>query len=306
MASATVLRSSGGVYDVELKDGTVAEAVLRGRLKLQQRTGDRVVAGDVVDVTRQADLSLTIEAVAPRRSQLARSAPGGRGRKAKVIVANVDRVILVFATAQPEPKSRLLDRFLVMTEANELHALIVLNKIDLVSDDVASGFLAPYEAAGYETLRTCALSGQGVDALRTALCSTRSVVTGPSGVGKSSLLNAVQPGLGLRVAAISEAVYKGRHTTVTAELIPLACGGYVADTPGLRELALWGVEPQALPDCFPEFRAYLGTCRFSRSCSHTHEPGCAIRDAVASDDIAAARYESYTLLREEALQAPSY
>jgi ribosome biogenesis GTPase len=304
MASATVLRSSGGVYDVELEDGTVAEAVLRGRLKLEQRTGDRVVAGDVVEVSRHVDRSLTIEAVAPRRSELARQAPGSRGRKARVIVANIDHVVLVFAAARPEPKARLLDRFLVLVEINALHALVVLNKIDLVSDDVAAGFLAPYEAAGYPTLRTCALSGRGVDALRTALCRARSVVTGPSGAGKSSLLNAVQPGLRRRVAAISEAVRKGRHTTVTAELIPLACGGYVADTPGLRELGLWGVEPQALASCFPEFRPHLGACRFSRSCTHTHEPDCAVRTAVDSGAIPLARYESYTILREEALQAP--
>jgi len=304
MASATVLRSSGGVYDVELEDGTMAEAVLRGRVRLAHRTGDRVVAGDVVEVTRHPDLSFTIEAVVPRRSQLARLAPGSRGRKAKVIVANVDRVVLVFATTRPEPKARLLDRFLVLSEANELPALVVLNKIDLVSDDVASAFLAPYDAAGYETLRTCALSGQGVDALGAALCSARSVVTGPSGVGKSSLLNAVQPGLGLRVAAISEAVLKGQHTTVTAQLIPLACGGYVADTPGLRELGLWGVDPEALPVCFPEFRPYLGQCRFRRSCTHTHEPGCAVRDAVENGDITVGRYESYKTLREEAVNSP--
>lgn len=306
MASATVLRSSGGVYDVELEDRTVAEAVLRGRVKLQQRTGDCVVAGDVVEVTHHPDRTLTIDAVTPRRNQLARSAPGGRGRRAKVIVANMDRVVLVFATARPEPKARLLDRFLVLTEANELHALIVLNKIDLVSDDVASAFLAPYAAAGYETLRTCALSGRGVDALRAALCSSRSVITGPSGVGKSSLLNAVQPGLGLRVAAISEAVLKGRHTTVTAQLIPLACGGYVADTPGLRELGLWGLHADSIAVCFPEFRPHIGRCRFSRSCTHTHEPGCAIREAVENGEIAAARYESYTILRAEALQAPQH
>jgi ribosome biogenesis GTPase len=264
MASATVLRSSGGVYDVELEDRTVAEAVLRGRLKLEQRTGDRVVAGDIVEVIRHPDHSLTIEAVTPRRSQLARRAPGGRSHKARVIVANIDRVILVFAAARPEPKARLLDRFLVLVEANALYALVVLNKVDLVSDDVAAGFLAPYEAAGYPTLRTCALTGLGVDALRAALCRARSVVTGPSGAGKSSLLNAVQPGLGRRVAAISEAVRKGRHTTVTAELIPLTCSGYVADTPGLREVGLWGVEPQALAACFREFRPHTGACRFSR------------------------------------------
>jgi ribosome biogenesis GTPase len=303
MASATVLRSSGGVYDVELEDGTVAEAVLRGRLKLEQRTGDRVVAGDIVEVSRHPDHSLTIEAVTPRRSQLARRAPGGRSHKASVIVANIDRVILVFAAARPEPKARLLDRFLVLVEANALYALVVLNKVDLVSDDVAAGFLAPYEAAGYPTLRTCALTGLGVDALRAALCRARSVVTGPSGAGKSSLLNAVQPGLGRRVAAISEAVRKGRHTTVTAELIPLTCSGYVADTPGLREVGLWGVEPQALAACFREFRPHTGACRFSRSCTHTHEPECAVRKAVDSGEIAHARYESYVILREEAVQA---
>ena len=302
MASATVLRSSGGVYDVELEDGTVAEAALRGRLKLEQRTGDRVVAGDVVEVERHADQSLTIESVTPRQSELARTAPG-RGRKAKVIVANVDRVVAVFSAARPEPNARLLDRFLVLAEANHLDALIVLNKIDLVSDDVASAFLAPYEDAAYATLRTCAASGKGVPALAAALCGDRCVVTGPSGVGKSSLLNAVQPGLGLRVAAVSEAVNKGMHTTVTAELIPLECGGYVADTPGLRELGLWGIEPQQLAQCFPEFRVHIAHCRFTRSCTHTHEPDCAVREAVNEGAIRSARYESYLILHRETTDA---
>src|SRR5690606_522020 len=126
-----------------------------------------------------------------------------------------------------------------------------------------------------------------------------SVLTGPSGVGKSSLLNAIEPGLSLRTAEISEAVGKGRHTTVSAELIALRCGGYVADTPGLRELGLWGIEPEKLGECFPEFRPYLGDCRFGRGCSHTHEPGCAIREAVENGEISAARYESYRVLRTE-------
>lgn len=305
MASAIVLRSSGGVYDVELEDGTVAEAVLRGRLKLEQRTGDRVVAGDVVDVARQSDHSLTIEAVAPRRTELARRAPG-HGRRARVIAANIDRVVMVFAAAQPEPKRRMLDRFLVLAEANGLDSLIILNKVDLVGDDVVSAFLGPYIAAGYETLRTCARSGVGVDALRERVCGARSVVTGPSGAGKSSLLNALQPGLGLRIGAVSEAVRKGRHTTVSAQLIPLECGGYIADTPGLRELGLWGIEPDELPDCFPEFAEYIDACRFGRSCTHTHEPGCAVREALDAGDIDAERYESYRLLRSELLEAPQY
>lgn len=306
MASAIVLSASGGVYDVELEDGTVAEASLRGRLKLQQRTGDRITAGDVVQVATQSDNSLTIESVDPRTSELARRAPGGHGRKAKVIVANIDRVVIVFAAADPEPNRRMLDRFLVLAEANRLGALIVLNKIDRVDADVADGFLAPYELAGYETLRTSVKTGAGVDELGKRICGARSVITGPSGVGKSSLLNAVQPNLGLRIGEVSTAVHKGQHTTVSARLIPLECGGYIADTPGLRELGLWGIDAEELPDCFPEFAELIGTCRFARSCSHTHEPGCAIRDAVEAGAIDAGRFGSYLTLRDEALAAPKY
>ncbi|HEX2168196.1 MAG TPA: ribosome small subunit-dependent GTPase A [Longimicrobiales bacterium] len=305
MASAIVLSASGGVYDVELEDGTVAEASLRGRLKLEQRTGDRVVAGDIVNVDAQADGSLTIESVEARTSELARRAPG-HGRKAKVIVANIDRVMIVFAATEPEPNTRLLDRFLVLAEANRLGALIVLNKVDRVEDGVAESFLAPYETAGYETLRTSVKAGIGIAELSERVCGARSVVTGPSGVGKSSLLNVVQPGLGLRIGAVSESVNKGQHTTVSARLIPLQCGGYVADTPGLRELGLWGIDPEELPDCFPEFADLIGTCRFARSCSHTHEPGCAVREAVESGDIDRGRFDSYLTLRSEAEAAPKY
>jgi ribosome biogenesis GTPase / thiamine phosphate phosphatase len=305
MASATVLRATGGVYDVELEDGTVAEAAIRGRLKLQQRTGDRVVAGDLVEVAFQPDGTPTIEEVHPRRSQIARLAPG-HSRKAKVIVANVDRVVVVLAAAQPEPRRRMLDRFLVIAEANRLDATIVLNKVDLVADDVVTSFLAPYERAGYETITTSVTSRVGIERLRTRLCGGRSVVTGPSGVGKSSLLNAIQPDLGLRIGAVSMAVNKGQHTTVTAQLIPLQCGGHVADTPGLRELGLWGIEPEELPDCFPEFSDYLDQCRFGRSCSHTHEPSCAVSQAVDDGIIDRERLESYRVLRTEAEAAPRY
>jgi ribosome biogenesis GTPase len=305
MASAIVLSASGGVYDVQLEDGTVAEASLRGRLKLEQRTGDRIVAGDAVGVETQTDGSITIESVEPRTSQLARRAPG-RTRRAKVIVANIDRVMIVFAARDPEPNRRLLDRFLVLAEANRLDSLIVLNKVDQADEAAVSAFLAPYEAVGYATLRTSVTDGTGIGALRDIMCSGRSVVTGPSGVGKSSLLNAVQPDLGLRIGEVSTAVHKGQHTTVSARLIPLACGGHVADTPGLRELGLWGLEPDDIPDCFPEFADLIGQCRFARSCSHTHEPGCAVRTAVDDGEVDAGRYGSYITLREEAEAAPRY
>jgi ribosome biogenesis GTPase / thiamine phosphate phosphatase len=304
MASATVLRAGGGVYDVELEDGSVAEASLRGRLKLEQRTGDRVVAGDRVDVLSQPDGALTIENVHPRSSELARRAPG-HGRRAKVIVANVDRMVVVFAAAQPEPNRRLLDRFLVIAEANELEPVVVLNKTDLVGDDVAAAFLAPYQRAGYATLQASVPLGRGIAKLRELLRAQRSVIAGPSGAGKSSLLNAIEPELGLRIGAVSAAVGKGQHTTVTAQLIPLDCGGHVADTPGLRELGLWGIEPDQLPYCFPEFAALDEPCRFT-GCSHTHEPGCVVRAAVASGMVDAERYESYCVLRAEAGDAPRY
>jgi ribosome biogenesis GTPase len=298
MASATVLRASGGVYDVELDDGTVAEASLRGRLKLDKRTGDRVVAGDRVDVSSQTDGSLTIESVAPRTSELARAAPG-HGRKAKVIVANIDRVIIVFAAASPAPNRRLLDRFLVLAESNQLDAVIVINKVELVADAELDVMLAPYTAAGYETLRTSAKTGAGVPRLRELVCGARSVITGPSGVGKSTLLNQVQPGLGLRVGAVSEVVNKGQHTTVTAQLIPLQCGGYVADTPGLRELGLWAIDPAELSACFPEIHKLVDDCRFGSSCTHTHEPGCAVSGAAAAGDLDPERLESYRILYAE-------
>ncbi|NJD09527.1 MAG: ribosome small subunit-dependent GTPase A [Gemmatimonadetes bacterium] len=294
----TVLGAVGGVYSIELPGGEHVEAVLRGRLKRIERPSDRVVAGDEVRLAWQ-DERCVIEAVQPRRSQLVRRAPGPGRHRPKVIVANVDRVVIVFAATRPDPNPRTLDRLLVLTEASELAALIVLNKLDLADAATVTRFLAPYRAAGYRTLPTSAETGRGVAELRATLSEGRSVLTGPSGVGKSHLLNAVQPGLDLRTGALSEAVAKGRHTTVAARLIRLECGGYVADTPGLREVGMWGVEPHQLDHCFPEFRPLLGRCRFD-DCSHTHEPDCAVRDALDAGAISAARYESYAALHAEA------
>jgi ribosome biogenesis GTPase len=293
-AYATVLRATGGVYDVETPERDVVEASLRGRLKLQHRTGDRVVAGDHVELARQPDGGYTIEAVAPRTNVLARRAPRG-GRGAKVIVANVDQVVVVFAAAQPEPRLRMLDRFLILAESNDIPAVVLVNKLDLADRDETATLFAPYTKAGYTVRFASVKQNEGIDAIRDVLCGRESVLAGPSGVGKSSLLNAIQPGLGLRIGAVSEAVNKGQHTTVAAQLIPLACGGYVADTPGLRELGLWGIEKDELREYFPEFLPLRDDCRFD-NCTHTHEPGCAVRAAVARGDIGAARYESYVAM----------
>lgn len=292
--TGTVLRAHGGIYEIETPGGVV-EAVLRGRVKREERVGEKVVVGDRVEVARgesRGEEVWTIEEVHERRSALVRRAPG-KAPRAKVIVANVDQVVVVFAAAHPAPHLRMLDRFLVLCESSELEPLIVVNKVDLAGEAEARALFGVYQRIGYRVLHTAAKRGVGIEPLRDAICGRTSAVTGPSGVGKSSLLNAVQPGLALRVASVSDAVQKGRHTTVTAQLIPLHCGGYVADTPGLRELGLWGIDPEELELLFREFEPFRGRCRFGNTCTHTHEPGCAIRAAVEAGEISPSRYESY-------------
>jgi ribosome biogenesis GTPase / thiamine phosphate phosphatase len=293
MLSGTVRRGLGGVYEVETPEG-VLEAVLRGRVKRDERTGEKVVVGDRVRLVEERAGETTVWAIASvdeRTTVLARKAPG-KAPRPKAIVANVDQVLIVFAAANPDPHLRMLDRFLVIAESSEIAPVIVINKTDVSGMDAARALFAPYERAGYAVHYTAARQNVGVDALREALCGRLSALAGPSGVGKSSLLNAVQPGLGLRVSEVSQAVNKGRHTTVTAQLIPLECGGWVADTPGLREVGLWEIEADQLQFYFPEFEPLLGNCRYP-TCTHTHEPGCAVRAAAEAGEIDAGRYDSY-------------
>lgn len=295
-----VLRARGGIYHVETGEGIV-EAMLRGRLKQEQRIGG-VIIGDRVrlrqSTAKQGEAGWTIEGVDDRHSLLVRRAPG-KAPRPKAIAANVDQIVVVFSIARPVPHLRMLDRFLVLCEASEIPPLIVANKTDLASPEEAATLFRPYQEIGYRVLFTSAEAGRGIDELRSEICNRISAFTGPSGVGKSSLLNAIQPELALRVASVSEAVQKGRHTTVNAQLIPLDCGGHVADTPGLRELGLWGIPPEELGTCFPEFWPLLGSCRYGNSCSHTHEPRCAVRDAAEAGEIPHARYDSYVRMLAE-------
>ena len=293
MLSGIVLRKEGGVYEVETPEG-VMEASLRGRLKREQRTGEKVVVGDRVDLEQDQageETVWAIERVHERTTVLARKAPG-KAPRPKAIVANVDQVLIVFAAARPDPHLRMLDRFLVIAGSSDIAPLIIVNKTDVSGMEAARRTFAPYERAGYPIIYTAAKEGVGVDAVRDSLCGRLSALAGPSGVGKSSLLNAVQPGLGLRVSEVSQAVNKGRHTTVTAQLIPLECGGWVADTPGLRELGLWEIEKDQLQFYFAEFEPLLGSCRYP-TCTHTHEPGCAIHAAADAGQVDAGRYDSY-------------
>lgn len=213
------------------------------------------------------------------------------------MVANPDLVVIVFAVDRPPPNPRLIDRFLVVTEYNEVPALLVANKVDLGAE-AARDIFGPYQRIGYDVLYAAAKAGIGVEELRGRLAGRLSIVTGPSGVGKSTLLNALQPGLQLATGEVSSAEEgKGKHTTTHAELLPLegADGGYVADTPGIRELGLWEIPPSELAWCFPEFRGHLGGCAFN-DCSHLHEPRCGLRAAVGRGEVSEERYDSYRRL----------
>jgi ribosome biogenesis GTPase len=312
-----VLSGTGGIWRVRRDDGVTVESSLRGRVK-KSNSGKRadgslrrdtisaakdtlkLAVGDRVLLEQDESGATAIAEILPRRSRLARRAPGG-GHGERVVAANVDQVVVVFATANPEPHPRMLDRFLVIAEANDLEARIVINKVELVGGvEEARKRWRDYERAGYTMHYTSVKQREGLEALHDALAGKVSVLTGPSGVGKSSLLNAMFEGLDLRVGEISESVNKGRHTTVGGFLHPLPGdeGGYVADTPGLREVGMWALSPTELDQCFPELRPFLEGCRFA-DCRHSVEPGCAVRDAVSRGDVSLARYESFIKLREE-------
>ena len=264
-----------------------------------KQQGLKVVAGDIVSLEPEAGGELWgIIEVEPRHSVLERRIPGGRGTRA--IVANVDRIFVVTASREPAPVPSVIDRLLVLAEANDVTPALIVNKIDL---DPGTDLIARYLAAGYQVFPVSTKLGQGLEAIRGWLPDHSSVFTGPSGAGKSSLLNALEPGIALRTAAVSEKIGRGMHTTVSAVMIPLSGGGWLVDTPGFSEVGLWGLEARGLAECFPEMRSRLGTCRF-QDCRHVSEPGCAIRAAVTEGAIHPDRYASYLLLLEETEEEP--
>jgi ribosome biogenesis GTPase / thiamine phosphate phosphatase len=290
-----VLRARSGFYTIATDEGDLVEARLRGRIKKERQTSDLAVIGDRVEVERLPDGTGAIASIEPRERRFGRRQPGPRGAwREDVMVANPDLVAIVFACDHPPPNPRLVDRFLVMAEYNEVPPLIVANKVDLVGPGAARERFGPYGRIGYDVVYASAKAAIGLEELRERLAGRLSIVTGPSGVGKSTLLNELQPGLQLATAEVSEALHKGRHTTTHAELLPLEgpAGGYVADTPGIRELGLWQVPSTELAWCFPEFRDHLGACAFN-DCTHLHEPRCGLRAAVASGAVSEERYDSY-------------
>ncbi len=290
-----VIRSTGSWYDVQVNDQVVPSKV-RGKFRLEEQEATNPVAvGDRVTLRLNPDETGLITTIHERKNRLSRRAAGRRIGREQVIVANIDMVWIIQAVRLPRPNPGFIDRVLVTTEAHEIEAGLVINKIDLIrkKDRAYLDFLHTlYIDLGYRVLLTSAKTGEGVDAFREALTGRTSVVTGPSGVGKSTLLNVVEPGLDLRTGEVSEKTRKGRHTTAHAALFPLSDGGFVVDTPGIREFGVLYLEPWELSHYFPEFLLHLEHCRFP-TCTHDHEPGCAVIEAVLDDAITEERYYSY-------------
>lgn len=290
-----VTRLQAGFYTVQTETGSVT-CRLRGRLKRQSKTETLVAVGDKVVISRLPDGSGVIEEVLPREKEFFRTAPTARGQFKQVLLANPDQIMLVFACADPAPSLRMLDRFLVIAEKQKIPATIVANKVDLVGLERAKEIFSVYSDLQYPLIFTSAKEGFQLDVLKERIAGKISAFSGPSGVGKSSLLNRIQPDLGLRVGLVKDASGKGRHTTVVRELFPLEDGGYVADMPGLRTLSLWDVEPEEIDAYFPELRELVAKCQFS-DCHHIAEPGCAVKQALALGDVHPERYASYIRLR---------
>lgn len=302
-----VIRARTSFYDVQDSDA-VLRCQLRGRIKRAQRSAagrqiyaDPVAVGDEVIVTPLDNGEGVIEEILPRWTKFSRRYPGKRDAIEQIVVANADQVVTVLSTRLPDLNYRFLDRFLILAEVGEMDAVVCINKVDLidvVEQQKLGSILRAYEQLGYPVIFTSINYPQSIEPFRDALRDKFSVIVGASGVGKSSLLNAIQPGLGLRVGEVGLKTGKGRHTTTLVELFCLDFGGEVADTPGIREIGLWGVDTENLDLYFPEMESYLGKCKYT-DCVHLSEPGCAITEAVNTGEISDVRYLSYVSLRND-------
>jgi ribosome biogenesis GTPase len=295
---AKVVRAHGLWYEVKpVRDhraGQTVIATMKGLLKKQRRRTDIVAVGDWVWITDLPDNEAVIEAVEPRASSLIRTARHTRDTE-QVILANPDQVFFTFAITDPEPHTRMLDRFIILAEMQDIPVHIVVNKAELATPQHVEGVFGVYLAL-YPVHVVSARTGQGVAELRSALLRKTTAIAGPSGVGKSSLLNVIDPHQRRDTAEVSDATGKGRHTTVGSRLYEIDDDTWVADTPGMRALAMHAIDADNLDSYYIEFRPFLGECYY-QDCIHTHEPGCAVQEAVERGVISRERYESYVSLR---------
>ncbi len=284
-----VLRVHGLASTVQAEDGSQHQCATRRLLKTMSTDQRHVVAaGDWVYFRSDRSGDAIIERIEPRHGVISRTSR----RRQHIIVTNVDQIVIIGSAAEPYLKPNLIDRFLVTAEQQRIRPLICINKVDLIDRADLEPLVGVYCRMGYPTLLTSARTGLGLTRLRRLMAGGASVIVGQSGVGKSSLLNWMEPGLKLRVGEVSTESQKGKHTTTTAQLLPLSSGGYVVDTPGIRQFQLWDVIPEEVAGCYRDLRPYGNLCKFP-NCTHTHEADCAVKDAVADGRLDARRYESY-------------
>lgn len=295
--TATVVRATGSWYDV-LHDGETVRCRIRGRLRLKGvRSTNPVVVGDEVACEADEGGDYVIADILPRRNYVIRRA-SNLSKESHIIAANVDQALLMASLRSPETPTEFVDRFLVTCEAYKVPVTILLSKLDLQDAEAVAEFRAVYEGAGYRVLEVSVREGRGVEEVRELLAGRTTLVSGNSGVGKSTLIQAIDPSLDIRTGEISESHYKGRHTTTFSTMYPLAGGGAVIDTPGIKGFGLIDIDEAELWHYFPEMMRVAPACRFY-NCTHTHEPGCAVTEAVKAGEIAWPRYESYLKIRDE-------
>ncbi|CUS76987.1 ribosome biogenesis GTPase [Candidatus Kryptonium thompsonii] len=288
-----VISAHGAIFNVQVGD-EVIQCKLRGKMRLQDKVSTSpVVAGDNVKVRILEDGTGVIEEVFERFNKLYRKAVGKRELE-HVIVANIDQAIVVTSFNMPYVPWGFVDRLLIASERNNIKPIICINKIDLIEDwKEVNEFVKVYgKKAGYEIIKTSAETGEGLDNLKKILKDKTSVFVGQSGVGKSALINAIEPGLDVVTMEVSEKTGKGRHTTTHTELHHLSFGGFIADTPGVKEFGLAGISKSELGFYYPEFRKFLDQCKFS-NCTHVHEPDCAVKEALNAGKIDRRRYMNY-------------
>lgn len=302
MPIGRVIKSTGSWYDVRDDAGMVVSCRLRGKIRLDGlRTTNPVAVGDLVNFEKERDKdTCVIDKILPRTNVIVRKSVN-LSKESHIIAANVDQAILVATIAQPRTSTGFIDRFTVTAEAYHIPTIIVFNKCDIYNkeqDAVAEELMKVYNNIGYQSFMVSAKTGYNCDRLENIMKDKISMFSGHSGVGKSALVNRMDPNLDIRVGEISEVHEKGKHTTTFAQMYELCFGGYIIDTPGIKEFALFDMEKETLAQRFPEMRALMHDCHFN-NCTHLHEPHCAIKDAVEQGVIADWRYENYCNMMDD-------